>query len=494
MEKNDLNTIDINYLRSSIPEYVYRVADLLISNGFEAFLVGGAVRDSLLKRTPKDFDLATNALPEQIEKIFPRSVTTNARFGTVLVIMDDKEGERFDVEVTTYRKEEEYFGGRWPAKVEFTTSIEEDLSRRDFTINAIAINMSLLHDASAALTEVIIDPFAGFSDLNNKIIRAVRDPLERFSEDGLRSFKACRLAAELEFSIESGTFDAIKQTLHIARKISMERVRDELLKLLKYAPKPSVGINLLKDSGLLEIFLPELIENIGVRQPEWHADDVYTHSLKTLDIAEDGIKLAALLHDLGKARTKMVGEDGSIHFYGHDVVGAEMAKEILTRLKFSRAEVKRVSDLIRWHMFYYPSADWRKTQGDIDPEKDEDGGWTDNAIRRFIKNVGEGLLDDLFKLRVADAEANPKTSFNPAEIQALEKRISEVRAKDLVIKVTDLDIKGEDLISLGITPGPALGNILNQLLDIVIDQPILNKKDELLKIASELLKGNKIVQ
>jgi len=484
-------------IQPKIPTYVNNVADVLVANGYEAYLVGGAVRDIMLDKQPKDFDLATNALPEQIEKLFAKAITTNARFGTVLVVMESRTGERFDVEVTTYRREEEYIGGRWPSKVEFTANIREDLSRRDFTINAIAINLQKIQEPSANAEEVIIDPFGGQQDLQKKLIRAVGDPLERFSEDGLRAYKAARLASELNFEIDSKTFEAIKQTLHIARKISLERIRDEFKKLLYFSARPSVGIELLRVSGLLEIFLPELLDTVGLMQPDWHDDDVYTHSLKTLDLAEDSIKVAALLHDIGKPKTKSDDERG-IHFYSHDVVGAQMVKEILTRLKFPKGQINRNVSLVRWHMFYYPSADWRKFnelgQLESDDAPEGPGGWTDGAIRRFIKNIGEDLIEDLFKLRIADATSNPKSSFKPMEMEALEKRIAEVRSKDMVIKLSDLEIKGNDLIKLGITPGPLMGKVLNQLLEKVIDQPILNKKETLLKIASELREGFKIDQ
>lgn len=481
--------MSISKIKEEIPDYVYRVADKLLDSGFEAFLAGGAVKDLLLGREPKDYDLATDAIPRQVEKIFPGSVATNARFGTVLVIMDDKQGERFDVEVTTYRKEEEYVGGRWPSKVEFTSEIEQDLSRRDFTINAMALNLARINSPSVTTEELLIDPFGGQDDLiKAKRLRAVRDPLERFSEDGLRGYRACRLAAELGFEIDSNTFGAISSTLHIARKISIERVRDELIKLLQYAPKPSVGIELMRESGLLELFLPELLELRGIEQPEWHVEDVYNHSLNTLDMAEDSIKLASLLHDVGKGRTRSEDEKG-VHFFSHDVVGAEMTREILTRLRFPKRVVEKTASLVRWHMFYYPSADWRKDNEVDNSLLKSSGGWTDGAIRRFIKNVGVELIEDLFRLRIADAASNPKSVFNPLEIQALENRISEVRAKEMVLKISDLDISGEDLKGLGIKSGPVMGNILNQLLDRVIDEPFLNERGKLLDIVTELRKG-----
>lgn len=483
-------TINLIKIQEKIPGYVRNVADVLIGNNYEAFLVGGAVRDLMMDREPKDYDLATNALPSQMEAIFPRCITTNARFGTVLVIMESDNDERFDVEVTTYRKEEDYFGGRWPAKVEFTKEILTDLSRRDFTINAMAVNMKKLYEFGTTQEEVFLDPFGGINDMNNHIIRAVGNAIDRFSEDGLRAFKACRLASELTFTMELETFDAINQTLTVARMISMERIRDEFVKLIMYSSKPSIGLELMRKSGLLEIFLPELIDNIGIVQPEYHSDDVYTHSLKSLDIAEDSVKIAALLHDLGKASTRIIDEQGGVHFYGHDVKGVEIAKQILERLKFPNSEIKRISNLIRWHMFYYPSAQWRKEYSIdelLDNESNkEKGGWTDAAIRRFLKNVGEESVDDLFKLRIADATANIKTTFDTQEIFALQKRISEIKLSNMALKITDLAVCGNDLKQIGINAGPEMGVILNKLLNLVIEDPQINTKDQLLALAKDI--------
>ncbi len=480
--------IDSKAVLKKVPAYVFNVSEELNRHGFDAYLVGGSLRDLIIGKEPTDYDIATNAHPQEIEKLFPKSISTNAKFGTVIVLSQDENGETFDVEVTTYRSEEDYMDGRWPAKVEFTSSIQDDLSRRDFTINALALDLN-----KKEKNPEILDLFLGLKDMQNKVLKAVGDPIERFTEDGLRGFRAARLASQLGFKVEENTFEAIKKTLHVAKKVSMERVRDEFLKMIMKSPKPSIGIRLLKDSGLLEIFLPELLEGVGVNQPEYHVEDVFEHSLKALDLAEDSVKVAALFHDIGKPRTMTKDEEGT-HFYGHDLKGAEMTKEILTRLRFSRAEVERNTSLIRWHMFYYPSADWRKEDLSAENEKvlrsrrneSFKEGWTDAAIRRFIKNVGgEGAIEDLIKLRIADAGANPKSSFHPEEIEALERRIAEVRAKEMAIKVTDLDINGEDLKGLGIEPGPHMSEILNYLLDIVIEEPEKNRKSELLALVKQ---------
>lgn len=493
-----------------IPDYVINIAEELQKNNFEAFLVGGSIRDILLGKKPGDYDIATNAYPEEISKIFPKSVPTGAKFGTIVVVGEDFKGERFDVEVTTYRSEADYVGGRWPSKVEFTTHIEDDLSRRDFTINAIALDLQNFDVPDISIQQILVDPYGGLTDLKNGIIKAVRDPMERMSEDGLRAVRGCRLASQLQFKIDSNTFDAIKKTNHITEKVSVERFRDEFIKILERSPKPSIGIILLKNAGILKIFIPELLEGIEVVQPRFHKHDVFDHSLKACDLAEDNIKLAALFHDVAKPRTYSKDSKG-VHFYGHDVVGADMTKEILTRLRFPKSVVNKVARLVRWHMFYYPSSDYRSGNPGFKVELDEassrnlpekirnvlgfqspkkEFGWSDGAIRRLIKNVGgEEQIDDLMKLRIADATSNPKHDFNPKEIRALANRIAEVRQKEMALKVEDLDITGDDLIKeLQLSPGPRIGSVLNHLLEIIIEDPIKNEKKELLNLAKKIIK------
>ncbi len=489
----------IEYLRRNIPDYVQRTGEVLDSNEFEAYLVGGSVRDLLLGKIPSDFDIATNASPQQVESIFPKAIATGAKFGTITVVMEDKMGERHNVEVTTYRSESDYYGGRWPSKVEFTKDIKEDLSRRDFTINALAINLNDFDDQGATFDELIFDIFEGLDDLDNGIIRAVGDPLERFKEDGLRPVRACRLASQLNFKIEEKTFSTIKEVLAIVGQISIERFRDELMKILMKSPKPSKGIRLLYECGILEIFIPELLRCVGVNQPEYHVEDVFDHTLNVVDLAQDEVKLAALFHDIGKPDTYLEDKTG-VHFFKHDIVGAEMTKKIMTRLKFSNKEIEQTVNLVRHHMFYYPSADWRKAQnisedyvlGLEDLEKLEKsmakvvGGWSDGAVRRFISRVG-GInnINDLIKLRIADATANPKSTFSTIEIDALEKRIAHILEQDSVLKITDLVINGDDLKQIGIEDGPTIGAILRELLELVLDDPLLNEKESLLTIVKQ---------
>jgi poly(A) polymerase/tRNA nucleotidyltransferase (CCA-adding enzyme) len=455
---------------------------MLTKEGFRAYLVGGALRDVVLNIVPEDYDLATDAKPEEMLKIFPKSVSTGARFGMVSALVPGETGEIHEVQVTTFRSEENYVDGRWPSKVTFITDLDQDLGRRDFTVNAMALDLSenSMEGGNVEKEWDVYDPFGGLKDLEDRLIRAVGTPLERFSEDGLRAFKACRLASQLQFEIEKETFEAIKEALPVARQVSMERIRDEFVKMLQHSPKPSVGVELMKQTGLLEIFLPELLEGVGVEQLLFHADDVYHHSLKTCDVAPDNIKMAALFHDIGKPRKDM--KNG--HFYGHDVEGAKMTEEVMKRMKFSNDEIKRTVALVRNHMFYYPYV--QDGMSEEDAKKTEERAWTDAAIRRFMARVGEENIEDLFALRIADATANPKTAFDPDEIAKLQERISEVREKDVALKISDLKITGDDLIGMGVPKGPKVGEILNQLLEKVLDDPMLNSRDTLTEEAKKL--------
>jgi len=426
--------------------------------------------------------LATNALPDEMLNMFPKSISTGAKFGTVIVLVQDEHGETYEVETTTFRSEAGYIDGRWPSSVKFVDEIDQDLGRRDFTFNAMAIDLSKLDldDGKEEKEVEIYDPFDGIGDIKKKVVRAVGTPLERFKEDGLRSFKACRMAAQFGFTIEEQTLEAIKESRAVAENISMERIRDEFMKMLLNSPKPSVGIELMRETGLLQIFMPELTEGVGVEQKLFHADDVYYHAIKTCDAAEDSVKLVALLHDIAKPRTDM----GNGHFYGHDRMGADMAEQIMKRMKFPKSEIERTKKLIANHMFYYPHIE----EGMSNEEKEniEMHRWSDSAVRRFIQRVGEENIDDLFKLRMADAQSNPYTSFKPDEITILQKRISDVRHQDMALKVTDLNITGKDLEQLGVGKGPKMGEILRELLERVLDDPLLNTKEKLSEIVKEI--------
>jgi len=466
---------------TNIPSYVQDIARILHKEGFAAYLVGGSVRDLIMKRAPHDYDIGTDALPEDIQKIFPKAIATGAKFGAMIVLVKDENNESQPVDVTTFRTEEQYIGGRWPSKVEFTRNIDDDLSRRDFTINAMALDLARLDQEDGAA--ILLDPFGGQDDIKRKLIRAVGDAKQRLKEDALRALRACRLASVLGFSVDSGIIEATSEILPMIDNLSAERVRDEFQKIIYNSPRPSIGIRLLQKTGILGVWIPELLEGVGVEQPEYHKYDVYEHSLRTLDKADDKGKLAALFHDIGKPRTH---KDG--HFYRHDIVGAEMTKEILKRLRFSNKEIDQVCTLVRWHMFYFPYDEDSLMKGELRTERSQPGvgEWGDAAIRRFVKNVGgEDAIDDLIRLRIADATANPMSSFNEKEICALQERIAQVRQKDMALKVSDLDIKGEDLEALGIDPGPKMGKILYELLELVIEDPAINDKEKLINIVKE---------
>ena len=468
-------------IKYAIPDYVLKVARMLHKEGYKAYLVGGALRDIVMGIEPDDYDLGTDAKPEEMLRFFPKSVSTGAKFGMVMVLVPDANNETHSVEVTTFRSEADYVDGRWPTKVEFIGDLDRDLGRRDFTINAMALDLTS-GDYEAGGKEqswLLYDPFGGMTDLGLRVLRAVGTPIERFREDGLRAFRACRLASQLGFDIESETYEAIRQSVAIAMQVSMERIRDEFLKLLNHSAKPSRGIELLRQTGLLERIIPELLEGYGVEQKLFHHDDVYHHLLNTCDVAPDKIKLAALFHDIGKPRTDM--HNG--HFYGHDAEGERMTREIMKRLKFPNNEIERVARLVKNHMFFFPYAEDNMTPEQIDNLNEK--AWTDSAVRRFIARVGEENVDDLFALRIADASANPKTAFQPKEVEELQKRISEVRAKDMALKVTDLMIDGEDLMAIGFEAGPQIGIVLNDLLELVLDDPMINTKENLLAIATK---------
>lgn len=469
-------------MKFTIPGYVQKVARMLLKEGYQCYLVGGALRDVVLGIVPDDYDLATDAKPDQMLDIFPKSVATGMRFGMVSAIVPDDKGENFEVQVTTFRSEEGYVDGRWPTKVNFITDLDLDLGRRDFTFNAMALDLSAteLDGVEEEKEWEVYDPFGGMRDLGLRVVRAVGTPIERFKEDGLRAYKACRMASQLGFDIETDTFEAIRGALPVAAQISMERIRDEFMKMLMHSSKPSIGIELMRKTGLLELFLPELLEGYGVVQMKFHADDVYYHSLKTCDVAPDKVKLAALLHDIGKPRKDM----GNGHFYGHDTEGATMVETIMTRMKFPKSEIKKVANLVRNHMFFYPHYEDGMSEEQIRSLKEKE--WSDSAVRRFIARVGEENLEDLFSLRIADASSNPMTSFKPEEITELQKRISDVRSRDMALKVTDLKVNGNDLKEIGIDDGKEIGRVLSALLERVIDDPMLNTKETLLDLAREV--------
>ena len=436
-----------------VKEGAVNIVKILKAQGAQAYLVGGCIRDSLLGKEPEEWDITTSARPDEVMKLFAKVIPTGIEYGTVTVMLPDGQ-----YEVTTFRSDERYLDGRHPANVKFTDNIHKDLSRRDFTVNALAYD---------PLSDELIDDFAGQKDLKSKLIRSVGDPLERFSEDGLRPVRDCRFAAKLEFEIEKGTFAAIPGSLEVVKKVALERLHDELVKMLS-ADKPSIGFELMRKSGLLKLILPELEEGYGVEQPpQYHKYDVYWHSLYSCDAAPKNaviLRLAALLHDIGKPKCKE-----GYTFYNHDQVGAEMAENALKRLRFSGDDIKQVANLIRNHMFEYSSE------------------WSDAAVRRFIRRIG-GVenISGLFQLRRADARAMEREIESEYLIE-LQKRIDKFIAEENALDVSDLKADGNDVMQiLNIPPGPKVGQVLNELLEKVLDDPKLNKREALLELIRSL--------
>ena len=431
-----------------IPEEVRYIFKLLKENGFEAFAVGGSIRDSLLKHEIFDWDLTTNAKPEDIISIFPCTIPIGIKHGTICVRVNKK-----SFEVTTYRIDGTYSDSRHPDEVIFTKSIYEDLSRRDFTINAMAYNFE----------SGLIDPFNGTEDLKNKIIRSVGLPEKRFSEDALRMLRAIRFSCKLNFSIEEATFNAIKVKSSSINDISVERLRDELNKIL-VSDKPSLGIEKLKQTNLLVHILPELIPTIDFDQRNPHHDkDVFYHILSVLDYSPNRliVRLAALLHDIGKPNCFTIDKKGIGHFYDHDLESGKIAREIMIRLKYDNDTIKRVLILITEHMCLFK-------------------GFKDSTIKGLIVRVGKDNLEDLFDLITADRLGHKKDT-DLSEINKLQLKTNSIIASGVPLTIKDLDISGIDLLNLEYRKGPIIGEILNSLLDLVIENPSKNKKNLLIE-------------
>lgn len=451
-------------MKMDVPEDVVLVGRTLRGAGFEAYLVGGCVRDLVLKREPKDWDIATNAKPEEIQNLFEDSVYEND-FGTVGVKTESEDPKLKIVEVTTYRIEGKYTDKRHPDEVKFAKTIEEDLSRRDFTVNALALNMDEKADGE------IIDPFDGKDDLKKGIIRTVGKPEDRFSEDALRLMRAVRFAIELNFEIELNTRRAIEKYSHDLEAIAKERVRDELEKMVM-SPHAARGIVLLEELGLLQYVLPELREGLGVDQNKHHIYTIFEHSIRSLDYAAKQnysleVRVASLLHDVGKARAKGgAGPDAT--FYQHEYIGARMAARMLDRLRFSKETVEKVAHFVRRHMFYY-------NVGEI----------SDAGVRRFLVRVGPENIDDLLKVREADRIGSGVKKAIPYKLRHLLFMIEKVKHDPLSPKM--LKVSGDDIMDiLKIQPGPRVGWVLNALLEEVLDDPKKNEETYLAKRAKDM--------
>lgn len=457
-------------MKIKIDPILKEFAEVFFKAGYKAYLVGGAVRDIFLHKKPDDWDVATNATPQDVMKLFKVVIPTGFEHGTVTVHFMNKE-----IEVTTFRTESGYSDGRHPDKVNYAATIEEDLSRRDLTINAIAVNLK---------TRKIIDPFKGRKDIHKKIIRTVGNAHDRFMEDGLRPIRALRFACKLDFSIQKSTYSEIFKE-DIQKKISsisVERFRDEFIKMLS-SPLPSIGIKMMEETGILKLFMPQIISCRNCIQKDdraFHIFDVMDHCIYSCDGAPKEkplLRLAAFLHDIGKAsvKTEVIDQGLTIyHFYNHEKKSSEIAKDIMTNLKFSNAEIDYVCHLIENHMFHYTS------------------DWTDAAIRRFLVKVGTQYVDDLIDLRLADMYGKYNEPVRKHDSDACDllieftERIKKIENEKTALSLKDLAVNGKDLIEAGIPAGKKMGLILEELFNCVLEDPSMNQKEKLLQIAKKI--------
>lgn len=441
--------------RILIPKNLKDFAFVFKKAGYYCFFVGGAVRDSLLGYQVNDWDAATNARPEEVQKLFSTVIPTGIKHGTVTVRWRGS-----SIETTTFRLDGKYEDGRHPETVEYSSSLLEDLSRRDFTINGMAADPE---------SGEIIDPHGGLGDLSAGLINAIGDPVERFNEDGLRPLRAIRFASRLGFSIARSTLAAIPQALPKFRLVSKERIRDEFSKIL-LSDAAGDGMRRLESTGLLKEFLPELSACKGVSQGEAHHYDVFEHLVRSCDnIAKElELRLAALLHDIGKPSKRNEGPDGSLNFYGHDIESARLADVCLKRLKYPNSVIDKVLVLIKNHMFDYSDS------------------WTDAAVRRFVARLGIENIRPLAELRLADISAMGHGNANPLMLLPLLNRIDNFVSAENAFSLKDLEIGGQDLLALGYKQGPGIGKALDELLELVLEDPEMNKKEKLKNVANNI--------
>jgi tRNA nucleotidyltransferase/poly(A) polymerase len=438
-----------------LPDAVSAALETLWSSGYAAYVVGGGVRDSLLGRpAPADWDVATSATPDQVLGAFPKGRNEN-RFGTVT--LDDGD---LRVEITTFRRDHQYADHRRPDSVTFTDSLDEDLARRDFTVNAIAWGRE-----PSESTAHFVDPANGTADLQARLLRAVGDPATRFDEDGLRLLRAARFAAQLSFAIEPETLAGMRAAAETVRWVSQERIGGELRRMVAADP-PSAAFKILAETGVLAFALPELDAQRGVPQDKIIGHDLWLHCLTTVDAAaqldpgNQQLRLTALLHDIGKPGTFADG-----HFVGHDLEGATLAETLLARLAYPRREAEPVVSLIRHHMFNY------------EPR------WSSAAVRRFIRRVGIALVGEQLLLRAADNIGSGLPS-NAGHLDQLLQRVEHELSSNPPLSLHDLAVHGDDLTSeLGLEPGPVIGELLERLLGLVISDPAQNQHSVLIEQA-----------
>jgi len=445
-----------------IPKEVKSVVEKLEKAKFEAYIVGGCVRDLLNEVEPKDWDITTNAKPEEIQKIFPESFYEN-KFLTVTVKTESKDERLKEIEITTYRLEARYTDKRHPDEIKFAKTLNEDLARRDFTVNALAFSEK----------SDLVDLFGGQKDLKDKVICTVGKPQERFSEDALRMMRAVRFATTLgdEWKIEEKTAQAIEKNSFWLQAISKERIRDEFLKIIM-AKRAKQGVELLRNLKLLRFIIPELEEGYKVSQNKHHIYDCYEHYLRSLDYAAKKdynkyVRLAAFLHDIGKPRTKE-GEGPDATFYNHEIVGAKMTTRVLNRLRFSKKDIEKIVKLVRYHLFYY----------NVDEVSEA-------SVRRLVRNVGPENMEELLQVRYCDRIGSGCPKAEPYKLRHLKYIIEKVSQDP--ISVTTLKVSGNDVMEiLNIPPGPRVGQILSVLLGEILEDPKENKKESLFKKVKNL--------
>jgi poly(A) polymerase/tRNA nucleotidyltransferase (CCA-adding enzyme) len=454
-----------------IPKEVRMVVATLRAGGYEAYLVGGCVRDHLMGKIPNDYDVTTNATPEEIIALFPKTFYENT-YGTVGVVTCGEElgipcvDERLKiVEVTPYRLEGEYSDSRHPDTVKWSKHVEDDLKRRDFTVNAIAYD---------PIDNKLVDPYNGQNDIKDRIIRAVGDPDDRFQEDALRLFRAIRFVSQLDFDLDPVTRESIKLHAFKIKAVSHERVRDEFIKLIM-TNFPMRGLVMLHETGLLEHIIPELEHGIGIEQNQAHRFDVWEHNLRTLQHAADKnwplhVRLSAIFHDVSKPETRRFSrEKRDYTFYGHDVVGGRVTREIMERLKFPKDLTERVSMMVRWHMFF------------SDTEK-----ITLSAVRRLIANVGKENIWDLIDLRICDRIGTGRPKEEPYRFRLYQSMVEQALQDPISLKMLKTD--GKRIMDVTEeTPGPKIGHVLHALFAEVLDDPSKNTEEYLDKKAKELI-------